>query len=219
MSAFSRKLWHARAVAIMRSNDQRKAASAMQAAVRGGFQVLEFTLNTPGAYELIAEFRKSPELTVGAGTVLSVDQAQRAVRAGAEFLVSPVTDEQVIAAARALGVAAMPGTHTPTEMWHAHRAGADFVKLFPAAAGGPMYVRSVLAPMPFLRIVPTNGVDEHNAAEYLQSGAFAIGCVTSLFAPQAMAENNFSEIESRAKRLLASLISVQRGSEPTPDEA
>ena len=99
----------------------------------------------------------------------------------------------------------MPGTHTPTEMLRAHRAGATFCKLFPAPAGGPTWVKSVLGPMPFLKIVPTNGVDEHNAAEWLAAGAFAAGFVAPLFPADDLAEGRWDEIEARAARCIAAV--------------
>jgi 2-dehydro-3-deoxyphosphogluconate aldolase / (4S)-4-hydroxy-2-oxoglutarate aldolase len=203
-------LWRERGTAIMRTGDQTVAAEAMEAAVRGGFRVCEFTMTTPGVLELIAQFAGKEGIVVGAGTVLTVADARAAAGAGARFLVSPVVDEEVIAAAAELGVAMMPGTHTPTEMLRAHRAGAQLQKLFPAAGGGPDYVRSILGPLPMLRIVPTNGVDESNAAAYLQAGAFATGFVRALFPPAAMATGDMDAVEERAQDLKAALDSVDR---------
>ena len=194
-----------KASAILRTSIVQAAKPAMDAALRGGFKVIEFTLTTPGALELIGEFSKRQGTVVGAGTVLTADDAKAAVDAGAAFLVSPVVDEAVIEAARSLGVAMMPGTHTPTEMLRAHRAGASLQKLFPAPGIGPTYVKACLGPMPFLRIVPTSGVDESNAAAYLQAGAFAVGFVTSLFDPDDLAAGRFDTIEQRARSLLAAL--------------
>ena len=193
------------ASAILRTSIGQTAKPAMDAALRGGFKVIEFTLTTPGALELIGEFSKRQGIVVEAGTVLTADDAKAAVDAGAAFLVSPVVDEAVIEAARSLGVAMMPGTHTPTEMLRAHRAGASLQKLFPAPGIGPAYVKACLGPMPFLRIVPTSGVDESNAAAYLQAGAFAVGFVTSLFDPDDLAAGRFDTIEQRARSLLAAL--------------
>ena len=153
---FLEVLADARASAILRTGIEGAARPAMEAAVRAGFRVIEFTLTTPGALELIVEFSARDDLAVGAGTVLTVEEARAAVEAGARFLVSPVVDEAVIDEAARLGVAAMPGTHTPTEMLRAHRAGAQLQKLFPAPTPGPAFVKSILGPMPFLRIVPTN---------------------------------------------------------------
>jgi Entner-Doudoroff aldolase len=194
-----------RASAILRTSIEEAAGPAMEAALRAGFKVIEFTLTTPGALGLIGEFARRSGITVGAGTVLTPDQATSAVEAGARFLVSPVVDEAVIEAAAGLGVAMMPGTHTPTEMLEAHRAGAQLQKLFPAPGIGPVYVKACLGPMPFLRIVPTSGVDESNAAAYLEAGAFAIGFVAPLFDPEDMAAGRFDRIEQRGRALLAAV--------------
>jgi 2-dehydro-3-deoxyphosphogluconate aldolase/(4S)-4-hydroxy-2-oxoglutarate aldolase len=99
----------------------------------------------------------------------------------------------------------MPGTHTPTEMLEAHRAGAQLQKLFPAPGIGPAYVHACLGPMPFLRIVPTSGVDESNAAAYLEAGSFAVGFVAPLFDPGDMAAGRFDRIEQRGRALLAAV--------------
>jgi 2-dehydro-3-deoxyphosphogluconate aldolase/(4S)-4-hydroxy-2-oxoglutarate aldolase len=194
-----------KASAIIRTNNQKIAASAMEAAVRGGFRIVEFTLTVPGALELIADFAKREGLVVGAGTVLTVEDARKSVAAGASFLVSPVCDEIVIKEAANLDVAAMPGTSTPTEMLLAHRAGAQLQKLFPAPAGGPAFVSSVLAPLPFLKIVPTNGIDENNAADYLKAGAFAVGFVKALFELDDLRNERYDKIAQRAKILKASV--------------
>jgi 2-dehydro-3-deoxyphosphogluconate aldolase/(4S)-4-hydroxy-2-oxoglutarate aldolase len=134
--------------------------------------------------------------------VLTTEEAEQAVSRGARFLVSPVVDEAVIHAAGELGVAMMPGTHTPTEMLAAHRAGAPLQKLFPAPGLGPDYVRACLGPLPFLNIVPTNGVDQANARQWLDAGACAIGFVAPLFAPDDLAARRFDRIEARARALL-----------------
>jgi 2-dehydro-3-deoxyphosphogluconate aldolase / (4S)-4-hydroxy-2-oxoglutarate aldolase len=194
-----------RASAILRAREADVAGPAMEAAVRGGFRVIEFTLTTPGALERIAELSRRPDLLVGAGTVLSPADARAAVAAGARFLVSPVVDPEIVALARELGVTAVPGCSTPTELHFAHRAGAPLQKLFPAPAGGPDFVRAVLAPLPMLRIVPTNGVDETNAAAYLRAGAVAVGFTGSLFAPEWLADRAFFRIERRAAELLAAV--------------
>jgi 2-dehydro-3-deoxyphosphogluconate aldolase/(4S)-4-hydroxy-2-oxoglutarate aldolase len=211
---FVRTLWNERATAILRASNADVARQAMEAAIEGGFRILEFTLTTPNALGLIEEFARRPGLIVGAGTVLSTDQAQAAALAGARFLVSPIVDEAVIGRAHELGVAAMPGTHTPTEMVQAHRAGAPLVKLFPAPAGGHAYLRSVLAPLPFLRIVPTNGVDEHNAADWLRAGAWAVGFVATLFDPGDLAERRYDRIRDRAGRIKAAIGAVPREESP-----
>jgi len=195
-----------RAIAILRSNDHATGREALAAAVRGGFRVLEVTLSTPGAIEIISDLSRDPTLLIGAGTVLTPDQARGAVRAGARFLVSPVLDVDVISEASRLGCLIMPGCATPTELWQAHRAGAPLQKLFPAPASGPDWLRAVLAPMPFLRVIPTSGVEADNAAEWLDAGAFAVGCVRSLFAPDLLAAHDWDAIEARARSMLAAVL-------------
>lgn len=200
------KIGRAKASAILRTNDQEKAAKAMEAAIRGGFSIIEFTLTIPGVFDLVQDFSRREGLVVGTGTVMNAAQAQQSVDAGACFVVSPVVDETVIAAANELGVASMPGTHTPTEMLRAQRAGAQLCKLFPCPHGGPDWVRSVLAPMPDLKIVPTNGVDQHNAGEWIAAGAFAVGYVAPLFAPADIAAGRWDAIEERARQCLAAVL-------------
>jgi Entner-Doudoroff aldolase len=200
---FVERLGESRASAILRCPSREAAGPAMEAAVRGGFRIVEFTLTIPGALDLVETFAGRTDLIVGAGTVLTVEEANAAVRRGARFLVSPVMDPEVIAAAGALGVSAIPGCSTPTEMLSAYRAGARLQKLFPAPGTGPEFLRACLAPMPFLRIVPTNGVDAGNARSWLDAGAFAVGFTQALFDPADLAAGRFDRIEERARTLLA----------------
>lgn len=192
----------ARASAILRTDLADAAEPAMRAAIAAGFRVLEFTLTVPNALELIREFSSIEDVVVGAGTVLTPPQARDAVEAGARFLVSPVVDEAVIDESKVLNVAMMPGCYTPTELLRAHRAGAALQKLFPAPEPLPNYIKSVRGPMPFLQIVPTNGVHENNAAAVLKAGAFAVGFVNNLFDPNDLAQGRFDRVEERGRRML-----------------
>lgn len=194
-----------RASAILRTDVEAHAGPAMEAAVQAGFRVLEFTLTTPGALDRIQEFASREGLCVGAGTVLTPADARDAVSRGASFLVSPVVDEAVIHEAGQLGVPMMAGTHTPTEMKRSHDLGAQLQKLFPAPGLGPAYVSACLGPLPFLKIVPTNGVAEENAAAWLEAGAFALGFVAPLFDKETVRAGRFAEVEARGKRLLAAI--------------
>lgn len=191
-----------RASAILRTNDSDNARQAMNAAVEGGFRVIEFTFSIPNVLDLIREFSAREDLIVGAGTIVTREEAAEAVEAGARFLVSPVVDEEVIAAAGELGVAMMPGCATPTEMLRAHRSGARLQKLFPGQSTGPAWVKQTLGPLPFLNIVPTSGVDLENAADYLKAGSFAVGFVNSLFVPEEIAAGRFDVIRERAAAML-----------------
>lgn len=190
-----------RVSAIIRTRDETAARDAMRAAVAGGFRTIEFTLTTPGALDLIAEFSANAELLVGAGTVLSPQQADDAVNAGSHFLVSPICDPEVVTRARELGVVSIPGTFTPTEMQAAHRLGADLVKLFPAPADVAGYIRAVLGPLPHLRIFPTAGVTVDNVIDVLEAGAAGAGFVRSLFDPELMSARDYASIEARASAI------------------
>jgi len=204
-SKIASRIIDCRLSAIVRTRDESLAHQAMQAAVAGGFRLVEFTLTTPNAFGLISSFRENAELTVGAGTVMSVEQASQAVQAGAQFLVSPICDPEVLAAAASLDVPMIPGASTPTEMERAHRLGADFVKLFPAPAGGVSFVRAVRGPQPHLRIFPTAGVDSDNVIDFLEAGCVGAGFVASLFTPDDMANRRYHAIEQRAESIFQKL--------------
>ncbi len=197
-------LGETRASAILRTPHGDLAAEAMRSAIRGGFRICEFTLTIPGALDHIRSISEEfPDVVVGAGTVLAAEDAHAAVEAGAHFLVSPVVNTDVIETATALGVASIPGCSSPTEMLTAHEAGAPLVKLFPAPAAGAAWLKAVLGPLPFLKIIPTSGVDLHNAADFLAAGAYAIGFVAPLFSPEDVEAERWDVIEERARQMLA----------------
>lgn len=214
MTTFLERLWAERALAVLRTSDRDRAHVAMEAAVEGGFRICEFTLGTPGALDLVRAFASDPSLVVGVGTVLTSAEARAAVAAGARFLVSPVVDEDVIRVANELGVPSLPGAVTPTEMWRAHRAGAPLCKLFPAPP--PEFVRTILAPMPFLRLVPTSGAELSNAGAYIEAGAFALGFVRPLFDPAEVAAGDRAAITARARALLDAVRAPVRSAEMQP---
>jgi Entner-Doudoroff aldolase len=192
-----------RCSAILRTNDREAVRPALEAAIAGGFHIVEVTMTTPDALEHIQALGERHGLLVGAGTVLTVDDAKEAMAAGARFLVSPVTDPQVITFCRQHDLVSIPGTLTPTEMMTAHRAGADIVKLFPGPGTGPEFLRAVRGPMPFLRVLPTSGVTEENVDAWMNAGAFGLGFVASLFDPDDIKARRFDAIAARAARLLA----------------
>lgn len=194
-----------RCSAILRTADPTAAGPALEAAARGGFQILEVTLTTPNALEHITSLRRRGDVTVGAGTVLTPEDAEAAAAAGAQFLVSPVTDPEVLAVAKQRDLVSVPGTMTPTEMLRAHRAGADMVKLFPGPAIGAPFVQAIRGPMPFLRVFPTHGVTEDNCRAWLEAGSFGVGFVGSLFDPADLQRRDFDAIEARARRMTAAV--------------
>lgn len=204
LAAFARE----RCSAILRSRHAHAVGRAMEAAIDGGFRIVEFTLNTPGALDHVRAFSHDARLVVGAGTVLDVEQASAAVAAGARFLVSPVADPDVIEWSRRHDVLCVPGAFTPAEMLAAHRAGAQVVKLFPGPPDGPGWLRACLGPLSFLRVFPTSGVTEQNARAWLDAGAFGVGFVNCLFEPDDLAAGRFDAIRDRARRMVAAVRSA-----------
>jgi 2-dehydro-3-deoxyphosphogluconate aldolase / (4S)-4-hydroxy-2-oxoglutarate aldolase len=196
-----------RLVAIVRLRDGAALLEVAEALVEGGITSLEFTLTTPGAVEAIKRCRArfGETVVVGAGTVLDAADAHRCLEAGAQFVVSPGVDADVIAAARDGGVLAMPGAMTPTEIVTAWRAGADVVKVFPARALGPRYIADVLAPLPEVPLMPTGGVDATNAADYLRAGAVAVAVGGNLVDPAAVARADWAALTARARALVAAV--------------
>jgi 2-dehydro-3-deoxyphosphogluconate aldolase/(4S)-4-hydroxy-2-oxoglutarate aldolase len=163
-----------RVIPVARGLDATNAPPLVDALVAGGIHTIEITVEGGGGLDAISSV-VGGEVTVGAGTIVSVYQASRAVDAGAEFLVTPHLDSELLDWARTRGVPLIPGAFTPTEIVTAWRHQPPAVKVFPAHVGGPRYVTSLLGPYPDLRVIPTGGVDGDNAGDYLAAGAVAVG--------------------------------------------
>jgi 2-dehydro-3-deoxyphosphogluconate aldolase/(4S)-4-hydroxy-2-oxoglutarate aldolase len=196
-------------VAVVRLNDYTRAVEVAQALAAGGVNILEFTLTGQGAYDAISATRKAlgDAVCVGVGTVLTPDQAEAAIDAGAQFAVTPAVRRQVIAACVKRQTLVLCGGFTPTELLEAHEAGAELVKVFPAQLGGPKFIKDVLAPMPFLKLVPTGGVSPENAREYLSAGAVAVGIGGNLVSNKLVAAEAFDEITATAKACMDAIHS------------
>ncbi|MFH1277890.1 MAG: bifunctional 4-hydroxy-2-oxoglutarate aldolase/2-dehydro-3-deoxy-phosphogluconate aldolase [Candidatus Eisenbacteria bacterium] len=157
---------------------------ACRAAARGGLRILEITLTTPGWSEVIEELSGDKDLSVGGGTVLTVEEVRAVANAGGQFALSPVFDPAVVDEALRLGLLPMPGAATPGEILAAHRHGAPLVKIFPAGAlGGPDYIRAIRGPLPQVPLVPTSGPSSETIADYVAAGAVAVGVGREVFPP------------------------------------
>jgi len=198
----------AKVVAVIRMKDAARLAQVAAALLRGGVGVLEVTMTVPGAVEIIREMArtKAPGTLVGAGTVLDPGTATDVIAAGADFVVSPITDRETVQACRDAGVLVAPGAFTPTEIVAAWRGGADIVKIFPATSLGPQFFRDLRGPLPHIRLMPTGGVTIENAAEFLAAGAAAVGIGTALVDAKAVEAGDWEALEARARRLMASLV-------------
>lgn len=194
-------------IAVIRLSDASKLAAVAAALREGGVRAIEVTMTVPGAVEIIREMarRKEPGDLVGAGTVLEAGTASDVIGAGADFVVSPVTDMGVLQACRDAEVLVAPGAFTPTEIVTAWRAGADIVKVFPATSLGPQFFRDLRGPLPRVRLMPTGGVTLENAKEFLAAGACCVGIGTALVDKTLVDKGDWPALTARAAALIGSL--------------
>ena len=196
-----------RACAVLRTPTSEACPKAMQAAIDGGFEICEFTLTTPDCLQHLSDFRAKydGEVMIGCGTIMTVEDAEAAIDAGSEFIITPVMLPDVIEWCKERNIVCVPGCQTPTELVNAYRHGAPLQKLFPGVTGGPMWVKAVSSALPFLSINPTSGVDLDNAGEYLKNGAASVGLVAPLFDPAAVAAGDFDKIAQNAAKVMANV--------------
>ncbi len=197
-------------VAIMRAESSEQLIAAADAIKAGGVKAIEVTMTTPGALAVIeqAKQRYGSEVLFGAGSVLDPETARAAILAGADFIVAPTLNLNVVALCNRYAIPVMPGIYTPTEALTAIEAGADMVKLFPASFGGPDLVKAIRAPLPQLEIVPVGGVDLNTAADFIRAGSAALGVGSSLVNNKLLAEGDLGELTRRAERFIEE---VQKG--------
>ncbi|HEY1902702.1 MAG TPA: bifunctional 4-hydroxy-2-oxoglutarate aldolase/2-dehydro-3-deoxy-phosphogluconate aldolase [Terracidiphilus sp.] len=203
-------------IPVLRARNASQAHAVVQAMLAGGVTVVEVTMTVPGAVDLLKELRREygAKLLLGSGTVTTAEQAEATIEAGAEFVVSPSLHPDVIAKTRALGKVSIPGALTPTEVITAWNAGADYVKIFPCSAmGGASYLKSLLAPFPHLKLIPTGGVTHHTAAAFLEAGARALGVGSDLVNLAAI-DQGAPEIITAAAHAYLKVIAQFR--EPAP---
>ncbi len=194
-----------RIVAILRKVPLEKAEKTAGALVAGGIRLLEITFdqkaetpeNTLRSIELAA--KRFPEIAVGAGTVMTTEQARLAKEAGASFILAPNTNVAVIQKAKELGLGAVPGAMTPTEIAAAYEAGADVVKLFPAGDLGIGYLKAVRAPINHIPLIAVGGVDHKNLADFIRAGAIGAGIGSNIVNNQLIAEDRFDELTKLAR--------------------
>jgi 2-dehydro-3-deoxyphosphogluconate aldolase/(4S)-4-hydroxy-2-oxoglutarate aldolase len=197
-------------IAIMRAQSSDQLIAAADAIKKGGVQVIEVTMTTPGALDVIAQasHKYGEEVLFGAGSVLDAETARAAILSGAGFIVAPTLNLDVIALCNRYSAPVTPGCYTPTEMLTAWEAGADMVKLFPASIGGPSLVKAILAPLPQLAIVPVGGVNLDTAAAFIANGAVALGVGSSLVNQKLL---NAGDMDELTRRAAAFIQEVQKG--------
>ncbi|HEX2444352.1 MAG TPA: bifunctional 4-hydroxy-2-oxoglutarate aldolase/2-dehydro-3-deoxy-phosphogluconate aldolase [Vicinamibacterales bacterium] len=194
-------------VAIIRMKEPDKVRAVVDAIAAGGVTTLEVTMTVPNAVGLIAELAPAMPsgFLLGAGTVVDAATALRVIDAGAQFVVSPVFRRQVIAACHERDVPTMPGCFTPTEILEAWDLGADIVKVFPATALGPGFLKDLRGPLPQVKLMPTGGVTIDNAGEWIKGGAAAVGIGTALLDAKAIAAGDYAALTANARRLVANV--------------
>ncbi len=198
-------------VAVIRLRDAAKLRGVVDALVEGGVRALEVTMSVPNAVALIRELAPTmPEgFLLGAGTVTDAATVNAVVDAGARYIVSPVFRREVIRACHERGVPAAPGCFTPTEILDAHDAGADIIKVFPATALGPQYIKDVRAPLPQVKLMPTGGVTPDNAGDWIRAGAVAVGVGSALLDTAAIESGRFEVIAEKARRIVANVAAAR----------
>ncbi len=200
-------------IAVVRAKSADQILPLSEALIAGGVIAVEVTMTTPNAIEAIREASQKlgARALIGVGTVLDVATCRKAIEAGAQFVVSPITRTELVAAAHEAGKPVMLGAYTPTEAQLAHEAGSDFIKIFPADGLGPAYIKALRAPLPHLKIVPTGGVDLHTAADFLKAGCAALGVGSSLVSQQILKESSWPQLTRLASEFVKVVKAARQG--------
>ena len=195
-------------IPVLRARSAKEAMGLVEAMYAGGITVVEVTMTVPGAIDVLRELKRSygSKLLLGSGTVTDGAECVATIEAGAEFVVSPSLHLDVVQETKARDKVSLPGALTPTEVITAWRAGADFVKVFPCSAmGGASYLKSLKAPFPFLRLVPTGGVTVETAGDFLCAGCVALGAGSSLVAKEFIQNQDWAGLTARAAAFVAAV--------------
>jgi 2-dehydro-3-deoxyphosphogluconate aldolase / (4S)-4-hydroxy-2-oxoglutarate aldolase len=200
-------------VAVVRSQDSQQLVEVVRALADGGVTVVEITMSVPNALDVLGKVRLAlgDRVLLGAGTVLDAETARAVLLAGAEYVVSPTLNLDVIRLCRRYDKLVMPGALTPTEILTAWEAGADIVKVFPAEVVGPAFFKALRGPLPQVRVMPTGGVDLTTAAAFLKAGACCLGVGSQLVEPDAVAKRDFDRIRDLAKQYVTIVKQARQG--------
>ena len=198
-----KKIVESGVVAVIRIKETRRLQKVIEAVRKGGVKAIEITMTVPNAVEIIRAMAvsKPDDIVLGAGTVTDVETAKAVIDAGAQFIVGPVLNLEIIKLCREHGIACMPGCYTPTEIFTAWQAGADVVKVFPATSLGPRYLKDIAGPFPQIKMMPTGGVSVDNVGEWITAGAIAAGIGSDLLDKKAIDEERYDVLTERAARM------------------
>jgi len=198
-------------IAVLRTDSPAQLVSTAGALAEGGIVSVEVTMTTPGALDVVREAVRELKgsAIIGVGSVLDAQTARAAILAGAEFVVSPILDPEMILLVNRYGKVSIPGAFTPTEILEAWEAGADAVKVFPASVGGPDYLKAIKGPLPQVKLVPTGGVTLENAGEFIKAGAEMIAAGGNLAPPKEINAGQFTAITDRARKFVEAVTAAR----------
>ena len=199
-------------VAVIRADSSAQLMNVADALVKGGAPTMEVTMTTPNALQVISDVRAKfgDAICMGVGTVLDTETARAAILAGAEYVVTPTLNAEVIKLCRRYAKPIIAGAYTPTEALAAWEAGADFIKIFPADQLGPAYIKAIKAPLPQLEIIPTGGVDLNTAGEFIKAGCAAVAAGSSFVSKEILKNQDWPKLIETAKKFVE-VIARARG--------
>jgi len=200
-------------IAVVRLEDLTSAIEVTRALVAGGVTAVEFTFTNPRAGQAIEAVRAEfgDQAAIGAGSVLDSETARIAILAGAQYIVTPTFKHATVELCNRYGIPTVIGAFTATEMLTAQEAGADYIKVHPASLGGPKYFKDILAPLPFLKLIPSGGVTPDNAAEFIRAGAVAVAMGSNLVDAKTVANRDWDTITTRASSLSKAIAEARTG--------
>jgi 2-dehydro-3-deoxyphosphogluconate aldolase/(4S)-4-hydroxy-2-oxoglutarate aldolase len=199
-------------IAILRADDSRNLVDAARALLAGGVNSIEVTMTTPDALKVLRDTKAAlgDQVIMGVGSVLDGETARQALLEGAQFVVTPAVRPDVIKICNRYGIPIATGAMTPTEALTAHELGSDFVKIFPAGHLGPGYMKTILAPLPMLQLIPTGGVTPQNVADFFAAGCVAVGAGSTLLQPEALKSREWSRVTARATEFTSAAKEARR---------
>lgn len=192
-------------IAVVRNVKEDKALHIIDALIKGGINNIEVTFGETSPADVIQEAKKrfKKDVLIGAGTVTTTEQVKIAADAGSEFIFSPIFNEEVVEETLNNNIISIPGCFSPSEIYNAYSMGAEIVKVFPANTLGADFIKDIKAPMPYLNIIPTGGINKDNMADFIHAGAIAVGLGSSLLDKKLLEEKNYTELTNYAKELIS----------------
>ena len=214
MSSLFERVTDCGVIAVLRAKSSAELIDVSNALYAGGVTAIEVTMTTPGALDVIkgVSAELGDKVVVGVGSVLDPETARAAILAGANYVVAPTLNEEVVRLTKRYGKVCIPGAFTPTEVLRAWDSGADAVKVFPTSSVGPQYIKDLKGPLPQIPLVPTGGVSVETCGDFIRAGAIAVGAGSALVSSQAVAADNWPAITDTAKRMVDEVWKARAGS-------